>query len=59
MCGLLRYVCVIGLQARIGDVEVEEVEVLLVELGFPHVDGEAGEIDLAKDLPQVVAVLGE
>ena len=29
---------VIGLQARTGDVEVEEVEVLLVELGLPHVD---------------------
>ena len=49
---------VIGPQAHLGDVEAEEVEVLLVELGLPHVDGEeAGEVEPAEDLPQVFAVL--
>ena len=50
-------VLVVGLQACLGDVEAEIVEVLLVELRFSLVDGEAGVVLLAEDLPQVVAVL--
>ena len=48
---------VIGPQAHLGDVEAEEVEVLLVELGLPHVDGEPCDVEQVEDLPQVVAVL--
>ena len=33
---------VIGPQTRTGDVEAEEVEVLLVERGLSHVDGRRG-----------------
>ena len=42
----------IWLQTRTGYFEAEEVEVLLVELWLPYVDGEADVVEL----PQVVAV---
>ena len=50
-------VFVVGPQACLGDVEAKEVEVLLVELGLPHVEGEPCKVEPVEDVLQVVVVL--